>query len=183
MAEPAEVQRPLTLEAYLEEEAQSPVRHELVRGFPRAMAGASRRHNLLVVALVATLFPRAREKGCRVHAETFKLKVAPDTVYYPDLMVVCGPPGENPFWEERPCLVLEVLSPSTEAQDRWEKMRAYLGLETLQAYLLLDPERKGLEGYFREGKGFSLRRYTGGRVPLPCLDTSLDLEALYSALG
>lgn len=99
MAEPAEIRRPLTLEAYLEEEARNPVRHELVRGFPRAMAGASRRHNLLVVALVAALFPRAREKGCRVHAETFKLKVTPDTVYYPDLMVVCGPQGKTPFWK------------------------------------------------------------------------------------
>lgn len=61
-------------------------------------------------------------------------------------------------------------------------MRAYLNLESLQAYLLLDPERKGLEGYFREGKGFSLKRYAGGQVPLPCLDMSLDLEAIYSAL-
>lgn len=178
MAEPAEVQGPLTLEAYLEEEARSPVRHELVRGFPRAMAGASRRHNLLVAAL----FPRAREKGCRVHAETSRLKVAPDTLYHPDRMVVCGPPGENPFLEEHPCPLLEVLSPSTEAQDRWEKMRAYLNLESLQAYLLLGPEKKGLEGYFREGKGFSLKRHAGSQVPLPCLDMSLDLEAIYSAL-
>ncbi|WP_244187399.1 Uma2 family endonuclease [Thermus tenuipuniceus] len=113
------------------------MRHELVRGFPRA-----------------------REKGCRVHA-------APDTAYCPHLMGVCGSPGENPFWEERPCLVLEVLSPSTEAQDRWEKMRAHLNLESLQAYLLLDPERKSLEGYFHGGKGFSLKRYAGGQVPLP----------------
>lgn len=182
MAKPAQVLHPLALEAYLEREAQSRVRHELVRGFPRAMAGASRRHNLLVVALVGALFPLARGKGCRLYAETFKLKVAPDTVYYPDLMVVCGPPGENPYYEENPCLVIEVPSPSTEAQDRWEKMRAYLGLESLQAYLLLDPEKGGLEGYFREGKGFRLEAYTGGQVPLPCLDAFLDLDAVYLAL-
>ncbi|WP_018110691.1 Uma2 family endonuclease [Thermus igniterrae] len=183
MAEPAEVLHPLPLSRYLEEEAQSPVRRELVRGFPRAMAGASRQHNLLVTALGAALFPLALARGCRVHAETFKLKVAPDTVYYPDLMVVCAPPGQNPSYEENPCLVIEVLSPSTEAQDRWEKMRAYLGLASLQGYLLLDPERKGLEGYFREGEGFSWRRFTQGLVPLPCLGGTLDLEEVYAGLA
>ncbi len=51
-----------TLEAYLEE-AQSPMRHTRVRGFPRAMAGASRRHNLPPVALARTPFPPGPGKG------------------------------------------------------------------------------------------------------------------------
>lgn len=96
-------------------------------------------------------------------------------------MAAWGPPGENPFYEESPCLVIEVLSPATEAQDRWEKMRAYLGLASLKAYPILNPESKGLEGYFREEKGFRLKRYPGGQLPLPCLGLPLDLEALYSA--
>ncbi|MDM7324420.1 MAG: hypothetical protein P3W93_005390 [Thermus sp.] len=66
MAQPAQLLHPLALEAYLKREAQSPVGHELVQGFPRAMAGASRRPNRLALALTAALFPwpGRRAFGC-----------------------------------------------------------------------------------------------------------------------
>jgi hypothetical protein len=55
--------RPLSLEEYLALEREAPVKHELVEGFPHAMAGASDRHNRVVVNLVLALGPLAREKG------------------------------------------------------------------------------------------------------------------------
>jgi Uma2 family endonuclease len=59
----AKAVRPLSLEEYLALEPEAPVKHELLEGFPHAMAGASDRHNRVVVNLVLALGPLAREKG------------------------------------------------------------------------------------------------------------------------
>ncbi len=101
---------PMSLEAYLEWEAQSPERHELVEGIPYAMAGASQAQSLLVQNLAFLLRAPARAKGCRFYTETVKLKASQSTLYYPDLMVVCGSFSSHPLYEEAPCLVAEVGS-------------------------------------------------------------------------
>ena len=61
----AKAAQPLSLEEYLALEREAPVKHELLEGFPHAMAGASDRHNRVVVnlVLVLALGPLAREKG------------------------------------------------------------------------------------------------------------------------
>jgi hypothetical protein len=117
------------------------------------MAGAGLDHNLIVTNLVALLKPLARAKGCRVYSETVKLKLSEDTFYYPDVMVVCGPKA-HPLYETAPCLVVEVLSPSTEAQDRREKLARYLRLPSLEGYLLLQSETRGGTLYRRTPEGF-----------------------------
>ncbi|KAA3418717.1 Uma2 family endonuclease, partial [Streptococcus pneumoniae] len=57
--------------------------------------------------------------------ETVKLRVSQRTFYYPDLMVVCGGVPPHTHYEEAPCLVVEVVSESTEAIDRREKLWRY----------------------------------------------------------
>jgi hypothetical protein len=59
----AKAVRPLSLEEYLALEREAPVKHELLEGFPHAMAGTGDRHNRVVVNLVLALGPLAREKG------------------------------------------------------------------------------------------------------------------------
>jgi Uma2 family endonuclease len=70
-----------------------------------------------------------------------KPRVGPDRFYYPDVMVVCDPDDADPEYETKPCFVVEVLSPATEAVDRREKLLAYQDIPTLRGYLLLDSER------------------------------------------
>jgi Uma2 family endonuclease len=177
----AKAVRPLSLEEYLALEREAPVKHELLEGFPHAMAGASDRHNRVVVNLVLALGPLAREKGCRLYASDMRLKVDAATVYYPDLMVICEEDaGEH--YKEKPCLVIEVLSESTEATDRREKLRKYLGLPTLQAYLLVDSRTPRAFGYYREEGGWVYREAEEGRLPLPCLKGHLNLSEVYYGL-
>ncbi len=176
----AKAVRPLSLEEYLALEREAPVKHELVEGFPHAMAGASDRHNRVVVNLVLILGPLARKKGCRLYVSDMRLKVDAATVYYPDLMVVCEEdPGE--YYKEKPCLVVEVLSESTEATDRREKLRKYLSLPTLQAYLLVDSRVPRIGGYLR-GKDGWIYQEAEGELPLPCLGGRLDLKEVYFGL-
>lgn len=67
-----------------------------MEGVPYAMAGASKAHNLLVGNLVFLLRPAARAQSCQLYTETIRLRLSEDTVYYPDLMVVCRP-SPNPL--------------------------------------------------------------------------------------
>lgn len=173
--------RPLTEEEYLALERESPLRHELVGGIPYAMAGASLDHNLLVTNLVALLKPLARAKGCRVYSETVKLKLAEDTFYYPDVMAVCGPKA-HPLYETAPCLVVEVLSSSTEAQDRREKLARYLRLPSLEGYHLLESEGRGGTLYRRTAEGF-VEEPLEESFALPCLGGRLSLADLYEGVA
>ena len=181
MGEPAKLLR-LSPEAYLELEASSPVKHELLEGIPYAMAGASRAHNLIVTNLVMLLGPLARRKGCRLYVADMKLRVGEATFYYPDLMAVCAPPPENPFYEEAPCLVVEVLSPRTEAVDRREKLWRYLSLPSLRGYLLVSAERPLVEVYRKEGEEVVHQALEAGALTLPCLEGHLSVEEVYAGV-
>ena len=72
---------------------------------------------------------------------------------YPDIVVVCG---ERRFADERrdvllnPTAIMEVLSPTTEAEDRGDKFAGYRRLESLQEYVLVAQDRPHIEHYTRQ---------------------------------
>jgi Uma2 family endonuclease len=170
------VERQLSPEEYLALKAEERLEYE--EGRLLAMAGDYREHNLLLTRLLLRLFPLAEAQGCRLLHQTVRLKVAEDRYYYPDLMVVCAPPPQDPYLEEAPCLVAEVLSPSTEARDRGTKLRAYLALPSLQAYLLVDP--KGLVEVYRKTEGGVLYEvHREGSILLDCPQGALDLREIF----
>jgi Uma2 family endonuclease len=99
-------------------------------------------------------------------------------------MVACGPEGDDPLVEDDPCLVIEVVSPSTETTDRREKLAAYKRMPGLEAYLIISQDRKWVERHFRAEDG-SWRRadlVDEGRFPVPCPETELSLEQIYEGL-
>ncbi|WP_337844600.1 Uma2 family endonuclease [Thermus sp.] len=160
--------RKMDLKGYLALEAESPIRHQLVEGGLWGMAGASRAHNALLTRLLLRIAPAALAMGCEAFAADRRLKTAEDTVFYPDLMVVCGP-APSPHYEEDACLLMEIPSESTEALDRGRKLAHYLRLPSLRTYLLVDSRFREVEGYFRGEGGFRHRVFLPGEeVKLPC---------------
>ncbi len=177
----------LSAEEYLELEQRTAVKHEYVAGRLFALAGGTSRHNRLTVNLSAQLWPAARERGCRLYTSDMKVRIHDSTgevFYYPDVMLVCDsnePP--DPLYEERPCVIAEVLSPSTEAVDRREKLLTYQKIPSLQAYLLVSAEEPRVEGYYREKGGWRYLLAEGrGEVCFPCVDVTLSLEEMYQGL-
>jgi len=128
MAEPTASHDPLTVEKYLKLEESATVRHEYVGGEIFAMVGATKRHNRIVGNIFGRLWGAARGGDCRVYSEGVKLRVADDVIYYPNVMVACGPEGEDPLVEDDPCLVVEVASLSSETTDRREAYQRMSGL-------------------------------------------------------
>lgn len=133
---------PISIDEYLDGETRTEIKHEYLDGEVVAMGGASAKHGLVAGALHAALIPYARRQGCQLFIADMKVRVdhADQTYfYYPDLLLACDPQDREPYYRRRPCMVVEVLSPSTERIDRREKLFAYQTITSLHEYLLVDP--------------------------------------------
>ena len=183
MVERGATQGSLSVEDYLEMEKTATVRHEYVAGEVYAMTGASRRHNRIAGNVYRRLADAAAGGPCRVYMETVKLRIE-DIFYYPDVMVACEDEPEDPYYEDSPCLVVEVVSPSTESTDRREKLAAYKRIPGLKAYLIVDQERMQVERHFRDEEGAWCRAdlVDEGRFSVPRPEMSLTLAEIYEGL-
>lgn len=165
-------------------EEAATVRHEYVAGIIYAMVGATKRHNRIIGNIFARLWDAARGGDCRVYTESVKLRAGEDKIYYPDIMVACGPESDDPLIEDAPCLVVEVVSPSTEQIDRREKMIAYRQIPTLKAYLIVAQESRRVERHWRDesGEWFQGGAMDDNVIPIPCPETKLPLDEIYEGL-
>jgi Uma2 family endonuclease len=133
----------VSFEEYLAIE-EAGVRHELVGGRVYDMSGGTERHDLMVGALLARFRLGAITAGCRPFDGNRALRTPSGSAYYPDVMVVCGRAADVRY-EDDATVVVEVLSPSTRATDRREKLEAYRRLPSLRHYLLVDPVIRHVE--------------------------------------
>ena len=165
-----------TVEEYLAFERASDERHEYLDGVIYAMAGESPDHGRICVNLVATLVARLRGSNCEVFSKDTKVCCGPYRAHtreglyaYPDLVVVCGAMQFHSQAEDvlvNPQVIVEVLSPSTEAFDRGEKFHRYRRwLPTLTDYVLVGQDRPVIDHYHRAEDGLWM------------LQTLEDLEA------
>ena len=114
----------ISVDEYLQGEAVAKSRHEFVAGQIFAMAGASERHNRICFAFAEILGPHLRKHGCRGYLNDMKLRTS-NAIYYPDVMAVCDASDQDQLVKSAPCMIIEVLSESTERTDRTEKPFAY----------------------------------------------------------
>lgn len=174
----------VSVEDYLEMEERSNVRHEYVAGTLYAMVGGTDRHNRIAGNIYRTLSDVADHGPCRVYFTDMRFLIGA-VYYYPDVMVACeAPETENPIWRTNPCLVVEVLSPSSEATDRREKLLAYQSVSTVQAYLIVHHDAQRVERHFRrdDGKWARADHVYDGYIPVPCPETRLTLAQIYRGL-
>ena len=150
-------ERMLTELEYLDQERQAENRSEFYRGQIYAMAGASRAHNLITVNLTRELSQRLKGRPCEVYSSDMKVKVKPSGLYtYPDVTVVCGEPRFDDAQNDillNPKIIIEVLSPSTEAYDRGDKFEHYRRLASLSDYILVSQHRCRIDHFSRQADG------------------------------
>ncbi|MDQ3508559.1 MAG: Uma2 family endonuclease [Actinomycetota bacterium] len=186
MSESMKPRHHLTVEEYLELEESSTVKHEYVGGDIHAMTGGSYRHNAITVNIVRKLADAADGTSCRVYVNDMKVRIEDSPFYYPDVMVVCEPlASENPVFEDKPCLLVEVISPSTEKIDRREKLQNYQRIPSLRAYIIAAQDRKWISHYFRDESGVWIRGdlVEEGKIPVPCPPgAELRVEDIYAGL-
>ncbi|KOR30519.1 hypothetical protein TI05_13835 [Achromatium sp. WMS3] len=171
-------------EEYIQGELVSEIRHEYLSGDVHAMVGTSDRHNLIVGNLFSALRPQVRGSGCQLFMADMKvrLEMANSVIfYYPDLFLACDPEDRATYYRTRPCLIVEVLSKSTERIDRREKLFAYMSIDSLQSYLLLSQDKIQAELRCRVDD-WKMRLFTTGEVPIACLNTAVPLDIIYEEI-
>ncbi len=152
----------LSPEQYLSYEEASPIKHEYRDGEVYAMAGASDAHVTIALNLAVGLRNHIRGTGCRVYLSDMKARInANNRFFYPDVMVTCDERDQaTATYKQFPCLIVEVLSASTEAFDRGDKFADYQSLESLQEYVLINPRRQRIECFRRSEDRWVLETYT-----------------------
>ncbi len=175
--------------AYLEAEREAGVKHEYVAGEVFAMAGASKTHGTLALNAAFALRAHLRGRACRTWMADMKVRVAAASAYYyPDVVVSCDArdlAADAPQdYLEAPRIIVEVLSPATEAIDRREKWLAYRRLASLQEYVLIDQARCWVEVYRRTPSGWAQDIYTDSEVvELASVGLALPIAELYADSG
>jgi len=170
---PAPNAHPLfTIDDYLALERTEEERHEYLDGCVYAMAGESPDHGRICVNLTRRLAAQLDGSGCEVFSKDLKVRCGPlprpggslqGLFAYPDLVIVCGALQFHDQVRDvllNPRVIVEVLSPSTEAFDRGEKFRRYRAwLPTLSDYVLVAQDRPLIDHYHRqeEARGHCVR--------------------------
>ena len=160
-------------------------RYELIDGAAVAMTGASRRHNRAAGRMYRLLDDLAQTENCETYIEGTRLQLSDDTFVYPDVMVTCEGPTDE-YTVISPCLVVEVLSPSTSWVDHGRKRTKYLALPSLKHYLLLNLSTQTIEHYFRAdvSHGWSFEALSTGDNPaheltLTCPNGTINLHDVF----
>ncbi|MEZ4631148.1 MAG: Uma2 family endonuclease [Deinococcales bacterium] len=175
----------ISVEDYLAGEQEANIKHEYIYGHVYAMAGASQKHNLIAMNIATQLYPKALDKGCRLFMSDMKLKANAHSFYYPDLMLVCDEAADD-YFEEKPCFVIEILSKSTERNDIDEKLKSYLNIPSLKAYIIIDSQKLFIKAYYRQTDLFWEERIWAegqGAIDFPCLESNLSFDEIYNAIS
>lgn len=177
-----------TPEQYLALEREAEYRSEYINGQIYAMSGASREHSLIIFSMARELGAQLRDRPCEAYVADMRVKVSPTGMYtYPDVAIVC----KEPAFEEgnvgtllNPTVIIEVLSPSTEAYDRGDKFAHYRKLDSLTDYVLVSQSTARAEHYIRHNEGsgqWLLTEISGldGVLRLASIDCEVALKDIY----
>jgi Uma2 family endonuclease len=174
----------MTVAEFLRFEELSEIRHEYVAGELYAMSGVTRRHNRISMNVAVSLRAACGDGPCETLAIDVMLRVADDTIYYPDVMVACDGGDEASRVVTDACLVVEVTSPSTRRTDRREKLAAYRRCPSVQAYLVVEQGERLVERHWRDGAGaWQHETLTSGAIPIPCPSTALSIDEIYRGVS
>ena len=168
---------------YLEWEEKQPIKYEYINGEVFAMTGGTIPHNAIAVNLTTGLKNHLRGGSCRVYSADAKVGVSENGPYhYPDVMVTCDERDRRAIEAiYHPCLIVEVLSPSTESFDRGKKFKHYRRISTLREYVLIDAEQMNVEIFRLNDRGiWELYTYAEGEeIYLSSVDFRCAIALLY----
>jgi Uma2 family endonuclease len=182
IAEP--YQSRMTVEEYLAlDRASEDVRYEYIDGIITMLAGGTINHSRICANIIGELSIALRGKHCQVFTSDLKVSVSATRYVYPDVSVSCDQrdlqeKGDILYY---PCVVIEVLSPSTESRDRREKFTYYRGCPSVQEYVLVSAGEQAVDVYRRASeKLWTIHLFgPGDDVELKSIGVTVPIAAIY----
>jgi Uma2 family endonuclease len=171
----------MTVAEFVDWDDGTEVRYELVHGVPVAMAPPSGRH-VVITRNVARALDRQLRAPCGAFAGGGVARAdTDDQLRLPDVLVTGEPTPERYF--RAPRLVVEVLSPSTEKDDRTDKLDFYQLLPSIEAVLLVWQEYRRVQLQLRDEGRWIIQDLIGaGTLEVPSLGVGLSLDQVYEGL-
>jgi Uma2 family endonuclease len=180
----------LSPEEYLALERAAERKSEYRDGEMIGMTGASRRHSLIAGNFFVEMANQLKGRPCEAHINDLRVLIAASRVYtYPDIVVVCGEPELADRYRDtltNPAVLIEVLSPSTEAYDRGEKFGYYRTLASLREYLLVSQDRPKVDQFICQPDGqrwlLSMETDLTGTIVLSSIGCQVAMADVYRSV-
>jgi Uma2 family endonuclease len=151
-----------SVDEYLRRERDSVDKHEYRDGEILLMAGSTANHSLITANIIRSVGNALAGKPCHMFDSNLRILIPRKVIYtYPDATVICGAVQYDPRDKStgsalNPKLIVEVLSPSTEAYDRGEKFDSYREIDSLQEYVLVSQTSPHIQTFLRQKEGMWL---------------------------
>ncbi len=178
-------QRLYTVAEYLELELVSEEKHEFVDGTLIEMPGESKKANEIAGNIYVALRLGLKKKPYKVYNHEVKLRTVPGRKYrYPDLMVAPADDTGGTHVANEAILTVEVTSENSSGVDHDEKMHEYIGLPSVQTYLIVSQAEPLVDLYVRAGSKWEYEFYTNlaDSVTIPALGITLLLADIYEGV-
>lgn len=149
---------------------------------PQAMAGGSIAHARIALNMAKLLDAHFPDDPCHVYTSDVRVQLSASRYVYPDISVSCDPLDQQEEADTiyTPRLIVEVLSPSTEAYDRGKNFVYYQHCPSIEDYVLVNTARQAIEVYHREGNAWIYRLFEPGQqVELVNIGFCFGVEQLY----
>ena len=179
-----------TVDEYLELEAKAEFKSEFVDGKIIPMAGATANHNILTAKFLARILLALEDLDYSVFMSDMRLWMLSHQRYtYPDVMVVAGQPiftDQKQTAITNPCLIVEILSNSTQVYDRSDKFKLYRSLPSFKEYILIYQNSFCVEQYTKQQDNrWILTEYLGedAVIKLEHINFEISLRDLYKRVN
>ncbi|PNW29630.1 UNVERIFIED_CONTAM: hypothetical protein BEN50_20775 [Euhalothece sp. KZN 001] len=176
----------LTPEEYFAWEEKQLEKHEYIEGEVYAMGGGSINHGRIAIRLTAMFDEHLEGSKCITGNSDIKVNILKTNNYtYPDASVTCDERDQSANqYISYHCLIVEVLSKSTEAYDRGGKFRMYSKNPVLEDYLLVSSTEIAVDLYHKKktGEWIIVNYQKGDIIELKSIDLSFNIEKIYRGI-
>ena len=171
---------PRTVEEFEIWHARQPERWEFIDGQPRLMAPASMKHAIIKNNVGFALRQAMADLGCTALVDGPQI-LTDEISAIPDVVVTCSALDLSTPVIAEPVIIVEVMSPSSEADDAGRKWFSYRKIPSLRHYLVVSQDERVVQLHSRAGDLWRERFVSAGAIELDDPPVRLEIDAIYAA--
>jgi len=178
----------MTVEEYLElDRTSQDTRYEYIDSIVTLLAGGTANHSRVSINLTKLLDSALQDQPCQIFNSDMRVSISATRYVYPDVSVSCDPRDQQQGDIDiihHPCLIVEVLSPTTEAYDRTKKFSYYRDCPSVQEVILVSTQEQAVDLYRRAtDKLWTLHLFRlGDEIELTSVNVRMPIAAIYEKI-